>query len=200
MKYKLLVVALAAVAMLIPASAAPVTFYANLSGPAEEPANASPGTGVTFVTIDPDAHTMHIEAVFANLLGTTTASHIHVVNGPGDADTSDTRGPVATSVPSFPGFPLGVTAGTFDNTFNTLDASSYNPSFVTNSGGTVEQAETELFSAITSGRAYLNIHSTQFPGGEIRGFLQPVPEPATVGLCVAALASLAVLKRRRRSA
>jgi hypothetical protein len=43
---------------------------------------------------------------------------------------------------------------------------------------------------------YLNIHTAQFPGGEIRGQLVIVPEPASAALCVIALPLLA---RRRRS-
>jgi hypothetical protein len=31
-----------------------------------------------------------------------------------------------------------------------------------------------------AGEAYLNVHSTVQPGGEIRGFLQLVPEPTSV--------------------
>ena len=41
-------------------------------------------------------------------------------------------------------------------------------------------AETTLFNGLFAGTEYLNIHTTAFPGGEIRGFLSPVPEPAGV--------------------
>jgi hypothetical protein len=186
----------------LPATAAPISFSAGLSGPAEEPANASPGTGFTLVTIDPVAHTLRVQVDFAGLVSTTVASHIHVVNGPGDLDTTDTRGPVATTVPTFPEFPLGAMSGTYDMEFNTLAALTYNPSFVIASGGDVSVAEAQLFDAIMTGRAYLNIHTAPplgFPAGEIRGFLAPVPEPATVGLCAIALGAFAVLKRHRRT-
>ena len=33
--------------------------------------------------------------------------------------------------------------------------------------------------ALASNKAYLNIHTNVYPGGEIRGFLTAVPEPAT---------------------
>jgi hypothetical protein len=56
-----------------------------------------------------------------------------------------------------------------------LLASSYNPSYVTNNGGTTASAFAALRAAITAGKAYLNIHSTMFPGGEIRGFLNLCP-------------------------
>lgn len=179
------------------AFAEPLVFIADLSGGAEEPPNASPGTGAARVTIDPVAHTMRVEASFQDLMDAVTVSHIHVINGPGDANNADTIGPVATQVPTFPGFPAGVTEGVYDQTFNmTLDG-SYNPTFLTNSGGTAALAEAALFTAIIEGRAYLNIHSAMFPGGEIRGFFAPVPEPGT--MAALALGGFALMRRKRKS-
>jgi hypothetical protein len=179
-------------------TAAPMEFFANI-GNFEQTPTGSPGTGFSLVIIDPVAHTMSVEVDFAGLLSTTTASHIHIINGPGDANTSDTNGPVATAVPTFPGFPLGVMSGTYDNTFDMTMASSYNPTFVMAAGG-VSQAEAALFAGIMEGRAYLNIHTNMFPGGEIRGFLQPVPEPATFGIASAALAGFLLLRHRQSRA
>lgn len=155
------------------ASAAFMTFTANLSGAAEAPPNASPGTGFTIVDFDTTAHTMRVRATFSGLLGNTSAAHIHsATTVPGVGAVG-----VATELPSFTGFPLGVTSGTYDNTFNTALTAFYNPTFLTNNGGTAASAETALFAGMTQGRAYLNIHTSVFPGGEIRGFLQPVPAP-----------------------
>jgi len=56
-----------------------------------------------------------------------------------------------------------------------LAASSYNPAYITNNGGTPASAWAALRTAIAAGKAYLNIHSNLFPGGEIRGFLNLCP-------------------------
>jgi hypothetical protein len=89
---------------------------------------------------------------------------------------------VATTVPAFPGFPLGVTSGTYDHVLDLTSASSYNPAFVTMQGGTVVAAEAALINGIETGKTYLNIHTTNFPGGEIRGFLVASPTPAQLSL------------------
>ena len=77
------------------------------------------------------------------------------------------------------------------------DASSYNPAFVSAHGGTVATALNALLAGLDAGEAYLNIHTTSFPTGEIRGFLAPVPEPETYALMLGGLAVLATLRRRR---
>ena len=71
--------------------------------------------------------------------------------------------------------PSGVTSGSYLNTLNTSLASSFNPAYVTANGGSVAAAEAALFQAIADGKAYLNLHSNVYPGGEIRGFLVPAP-------------------------
>jgi CSLREA domain-containing protein len=132
---------------------------------------ASPGTGNTVVTLDTTAHTLRVQATFSGLTSNTTASHIHccVTVAGGNAG-------VATTTPTFAGFPLGVTSGTLDTTLAMTQASAWNPAFVTANGGTNAGAEAALTAGLAAGTAYFNIHTTNNGGGEIRGFLviQPI--------------------------
>ena len=104
---------------------------------------------------------------------------------------------VATTTPTFAGFPLNVTSGSYHNVLDLTQSSSWNPSYVSANGGTNATAETALASALATGRSYWNIHSGKFPGGEIRGFLQLVPEPVSGLLLVVGLAGFACGARRR---
>jgi hypothetical protein len=79
---------LAGVWIASPASAAVIVYSANLTGPNESPPNASPGSGLAFVTIDDVADTMHVQATFADLLGNDTAAHIHCCTAIADTGTA----------------------------------------------------------------------------------------------------------------
>jgi hypothetical protein len=173
------------------AHASIITYQTNLTGPGESPPNASAGTGFASVVIDTTLNTMFVSASFSGLTGTTTASHIHCCTASPGTGTAG----VATQTPTFLNLPLGVTSGSFTQTLDLNLSSSYNAAFITTNGGTVASAEAVLLAQMAAGDTYFNIHTTAFPGGEIRGFLAPAPEPATLLMAGIALIGLAVRRR-----
>lgn len=176
-----------------PALAHEQVYAAPLKGSSEIPAATTTGSGYAIVTLDLDLLTMRVQVTFADLIGNVTASHIHCCTvTPGAANV-----PVATQTPSFTGFPTGVKAGTYDHTFDMSSASSYSAGFISNHGGTVGSAFNDLVAGLDSGNAYLNVHTSSFPGGEIRALLVPVPEPETYALMLGGLGVLAWTARRR---
>ncbi len=206
MKNSLFSLALAA-AMLIAVPSARATlilFHVNLSGANEVPANSSTGTGVADLELDTIAQTLHGHIVFSGLGFPTTAAHIHCCLA--SPFLTGVNVGVATLLPAFPGFPLGVMSGTNDFLLNLSSASSYNPAFITAApGGLLANAEALFIAGLIAGETYLNIHAalpgppvTGFPGGEIRGFVAAVPEPMTTSLLVLGLAAAAFVSRRRR--
>ena len=177
------------------AGASVLTYTASLSGAAEAPPNGSAGTGSATLLIDLVANTMTLDVVFSGLTGNTSASHIHCCTAlPG----TSTAG-VATQTPTFSGFPLGVTSGSYNQTFDLGLASTWNPAFVTANAASVAAAEAAFLTGLHDGKAYLNIHTNIVPSGEIRGFLREVPEPGVLSLLGLSLGGIAAVGARRRN-
>ena len=194
MKHSLSILALAAAAACAPALAQAQTdiIKATASGPAESPPNGSPGSSVASFELDGDI--LRAEVPFRDLLSDTVAAHIHCCT------TASFTGVAPVAIPFFD-FPLGVTGGLYTRAFDLTDATIYDPAFLAAYGGTPEGARSALVDAINASQAYLNIHTVQYPQGEIRGFMvaAPIPEPATWGMLGLGLASLGMMARRRRA-
>jgi hypothetical protein len=150
-------------------SAAILTFDANLDGLQETPPNASPAFGFAELTLDDSSGLVTITTGnYQDLLGPSTAVHIHGLAGPG------------VSAPVIIALTLdqpGATTGTFSGS------------------GTLTVAQ---IAGMEAGNTYVNVHSSVFPGGEIRGQLFQVPEPSSILLACAGLAGLTLVSRRKK--
>lgn len=174
------------VAVLLAAGpAVALSFAAPMSGLQEIGPNASPATG--FATVTVVGSVLTIDVAWSGLVGgAASAAHIHCCIDPG------TNIGVAIGLPSFP----AATSGTYLRDFDLLDPAVYAASFLSNfGGGTATGASAALLTGLEAGRAYVNIHDSVFPAGEIRGNL--VPEPSTWMLLAASLAGTAGLRRIR---
>ena len=143
---------------------AQVVYTTTLSGAAAVPPNASTAVGSATITYVPATSMMTVSMSFSGLSGIATAAHIHCCT------STTTNVGVATSTSGFTGFPTGATSGTYQHTFDMTLASSFNPAFVTASGG-IAAARQRLLDGMGNRTAYLDIHTAPFPGGELRGNL-----------------------------
>jgi hypothetical protein len=190
MKQVLSVLALAAATGLA-APAFAQTYRALASGPAESPPNGSPGSSTAIIDID--SSKLMVDMSFQDLVGTASAAHIHCCT------TEAFTGTSAIAMP-FTDFPTGEHTGDYTMAIPLYEDTSYDPAFLQAHGGSAKGAATALVDGINAHEAYVNIHTSAFPGGEIRGFLMaaPVPEPAEWGLMAAGLAGLLWMRRRKR--
>ncbi|MDZ4713309.1 MAG: CHRD domain-containing protein [bacterium] len=131
-------------------NAAIYEFKQTYSGAQENPPVITNGTGTITGTYNDVTNSLSFTSTFSGLTGTTTAAHFH-----GPAAVGANAG-VAIGYASFP---LGVTSGTYSNTY-TLTAAQ----------------ETQFLSNLW----YSNIHTTFAGGGELRA--QVLPKLRTLNL------------------
>ena len=139
------------------ASAQVVVLSATLGGGEETPVLLSGAAGTAEVAVDTVAREFAITLRIFNIPTTTTAGHIHV--GP-----KGIGGPVVIDFPGIAG-----RVGDFVTIFRVGEAAFRpNPAIGINSIDDVIQAA-------LNGNAYVNIHTSTNPGGEIRGQLTTRP-------------------------
>ncbi|MEH6435855.1 CHRD domain-containing protein [Massilia sp. DD77] len=191
MKKVLSALALAASTLALAPSALAVDFYrAVSSGPAEATPNPSPGYSIA--SFELDGMILSADIPFTDLVSGTTMAHIHCCT------VESLTGTAGVAIPLF-GFPTGVTSGNYSQTFDLADPAVYDPAFLTAFGGTAAGASAALLDALGENTAYLNIHTTQYPGGEIRGFMvaAPIPEPGSWAMLGVGLLGVGAIARRR---
>ncbi len=177
----LLAVGLAVAAASAPAKA-DFEAAATLLGSSERPTpNNSPGIGYADVVYRAVADTLTYTVTFSGLTAPALVAHIHV-------GSIDQAGPVVLPF-THPG-PPSATSGTFSGTLMNSD--------IINSATTGLTDIAQIAAQILAGNAYVNIHSSTYPGGEIRGQLGAVPEPGSIVLLTLGGAVTVGLAVRRR--
>ncbi len=138
---------------------------ATLGGYQEVPAVSSTGTASFTADVATDGQSVDWQMSYANIKGNVTQSHIHFgqrsVNGGISVFLCTNLGNGPAGTQACPGPHDGAISGTFG------PADVIGPSA---QGITAGQWD-ELMNAIDAGKAYANIHSTIWPGGEIRAQL-----------------------------
>jgi hypothetical protein len=144
---------------------------ATLVGYQEVPSISTTGTASFTADVAKDGQSVSWSMTYATLEGNVTQSHIHfgqrsVIGGISVFFCSNLgNGPAGTQ--ACPGPHDGTISGTFG------PADVIGP---TSQGITAGQWD-ELINAIDAGKAYANIHSTIWPGGEIRAQLNETGDP-----------------------
>jgi hypothetical protein len=149
--------------------------YTVLLDPAQDGGGARMGTGT--ITLNLTGNTLTLNGSFSGLSGNATLAHIHGPSGPfpSSAGVLYDLGGITT---------FGAPSGTINGAVNLiLKPGDY----------TVAEQMADLNNA----QWYVNIHSSTFGGGEIRGQITLVPEPGTWALAGLGLGSLLLWRRRR---
>lgn len=170
MSKKVVFAAVAVLACAVTAALAvgPKGLRAFLSGYNEVPAVSTVATGDFRARISNDESRIDYELSYADLEGDVTQAHIHVGQANVNGGISVWLCSNLASPPTPPGIqPCPPPPATISGTIVASDV--VGPT----AQGIAPGEFAELLRAIRAGRTYANVHSTKFPGGEIRDQLAP---------------------------
>ncbi len=153
-----LAAALCAAVVTLPIPAAAQHLSANLSGSNEAPTKVNTGAhGIAEFTVNETRSEISVDLRVFNLPTGTVGAHIHV-GGP------DTAGPIILDLQ-----PVLSTTGDF-----TVNRTVTNGNLTVRTDKGIQTFE-DAIQALLSGNTYINVHSSAFPGGEIRGQITRTP-------------------------
>jgi hypothetical protein len=146
------------------AQAQPRRYSATLVPGQENPSLATPGVGTIILDIDADSQEIRYLLAFNDLSGVTQA-HIHFekpgANGPimlWLCKTESNQGPTPATTPNCPAPGAAVTGTLVPSDVRGLPAQGLGAGDFANA-----------VAQIRNGLTYANVHTTAFPGGQIRG-------------------------------
>jgi hypothetical protein len=151
----------------------PSRFGAALNSFKTSPSLFTNGKGTTLLQIASDGQSISYELSFSGLSSTVSQAHIHFaqpgVNGGIMVYLCDNTGIAPSGTPACP------TSGVVTGKVTAIDVNPPNNPLPVNSQGIAPGDFAALISAIQHITGYVNVHTTIYPAGEIRGELIALP-------------------------
>ena len=145
----------------------------HLSGYAENPDISTAASGSFRARLSKSGTALAYELSYSGLEGTVTQSHIHfgkaaVVGGISIWLCQTATNPAPLNAANTPVCPQ---SGTVTGEVDATDVTGPSAQGIAGAVGTTPGEFGEILAAMRAGHAYVNVHSSKFPGGEIRAQL-----------------------------